>query len=317
MNYRGRVGESKITGSLKGTLRTGFRMIGLILKYRLQVNDRVAPRRLAGLRLVASARPPCCRTSSTIDNYFVQDDFGVVQLLAGKPAGRISRAGSDVVDGRHLGLSCRTKSVRSRRCRISSPRSAARPRRSRITSLNIALHAANGLLVFAIGRRGSPGCVSGSPRWPALDLRAAAGAGRKRRLDHRPRRLDAGVLLHGVVPVRTRAGASAAGGRGTRRLSFCSSSRCSASRPRSRWCATLVAYDVLVKGERKGLRPTRGRVRAVRRLDARLPCAAPRAVRPGGAREPAQRAKGLGCSSGLPIGTWRGSSSAIRTGRGC
>jgi glycosyltransferase involved in cell wall biosynthesis len=36
VNYRGRVGESKITGSLKGTLRTGFRMIGIILKYRFQ-----------------------------------------------------------------------------------------------------------------------------------------------------------------------------------------------------------------------------------------------------------------------------------------
>jgi glycosyltransferase involved in cell wall biosynthesis len=35
VNYRGRVGESKITGTLKGTLRTGFRMIGLILKYRV------------------------------------------------------------------------------------------------------------------------------------------------------------------------------------------------------------------------------------------------------------------------------------------
>jgi glycosyltransferase involved in cell wall biosynthesis len=34
VNYRGRVGESKITGNLKGTLTTGFRMIGLILKYR-------------------------------------------------------------------------------------------------------------------------------------------------------------------------------------------------------------------------------------------------------------------------------------------
>ena len=34
VNYRGRVGESKITGSLEGTLKTGFRMIGLILKYR-------------------------------------------------------------------------------------------------------------------------------------------------------------------------------------------------------------------------------------------------------------------------------------------
>lgn len=35
VNYRGRVGESKITGSLGGTLRTGFRMIAIILKYRL------------------------------------------------------------------------------------------------------------------------------------------------------------------------------------------------------------------------------------------------------------------------------------------
>jgi len=35
VNYRGRVGESKITGNLKGTLGTGFRMISLILRYRL------------------------------------------------------------------------------------------------------------------------------------------------------------------------------------------------------------------------------------------------------------------------------------------
>ena len=34
VNYRGRVGESKITGSLSGTLRTGFRMIGIIVKNR-------------------------------------------------------------------------------------------------------------------------------------------------------------------------------------------------------------------------------------------------------------------------------------------
>ena len=34
VNYRGRVGESKITGNLKGTLITGFNMIGLILRYR-------------------------------------------------------------------------------------------------------------------------------------------------------------------------------------------------------------------------------------------------------------------------------------------
>ncbi len=35
VNYRGRVGESKITGNLRGTLRTGFSMIALILRHRL------------------------------------------------------------------------------------------------------------------------------------------------------------------------------------------------------------------------------------------------------------------------------------------
>ena len=40
VNYRGRVGESKITGNLKGTLRTGFRMIGLIIKYRFSGRGR-------------------------------------------------------------------------------------------------------------------------------------------------------------------------------------------------------------------------------------------------------------------------------------
>lgn len=34
VNYRGRVGESKITGHWKGTLRTGLAMIGIILKNR-------------------------------------------------------------------------------------------------------------------------------------------------------------------------------------------------------------------------------------------------------------------------------------------
>ena len=35
VNYRGRVGKSKITGSFKGALKTGMRMIGLILRLRL------------------------------------------------------------------------------------------------------------------------------------------------------------------------------------------------------------------------------------------------------------------------------------------
>jgi hypothetical protein len=34
VNYRGRVGESKITGTLKGTMTTGARMIALVFRYR-------------------------------------------------------------------------------------------------------------------------------------------------------------------------------------------------------------------------------------------------------------------------------------------
>jgi glycosyltransferase involved in cell wall biosynthesis len=36
VNYRGRVGESKITGNMKGTLSTGFNMISLILRYKFK-----------------------------------------------------------------------------------------------------------------------------------------------------------------------------------------------------------------------------------------------------------------------------------------
>jgi len=35
VNYRGRVGQSKITGTLKGALVTGVRMVGLVFRYRL------------------------------------------------------------------------------------------------------------------------------------------------------------------------------------------------------------------------------------------------------------------------------------------
>lgn len=40
VNYRGRLGQSKITGSFKTTLRVGFNMIGLILAYRLRTMSR-------------------------------------------------------------------------------------------------------------------------------------------------------------------------------------------------------------------------------------------------------------------------------------
>jgi hypothetical protein len=36
VNYRGRIGESKITGTFKGAFKTGMNMIGLILSYRIK-----------------------------------------------------------------------------------------------------------------------------------------------------------------------------------------------------------------------------------------------------------------------------------------
>jgi len=46
VNYRGRLGESKITGSFKTTLRVGFNMISLILGYRLRTLARPRPARV-------------------------------------------------------------------------------------------------------------------------------------------------------------------------------------------------------------------------------------------------------------------------------
>lgn len=40
VNYRGRVGSSKITGSLKGTLKTGLNMLWLIIRYRFRSLER-------------------------------------------------------------------------------------------------------------------------------------------------------------------------------------------------------------------------------------------------------------------------------------
>ena len=46
VNYRGRLGESKITGSFKTTLRVGFNMISLILAYRLRTLAQRRPVRV-------------------------------------------------------------------------------------------------------------------------------------------------------------------------------------------------------------------------------------------------------------------------------
>lgn len=44
VNYRGRIGESKITGNIKGILSTGFRMIGLMLSRKFRPSLRNAPK---------------------------------------------------------------------------------------------------------------------------------------------------------------------------------------------------------------------------------------------------------------------------------
>ncbi len=46
VNYRGRLGESKITGSVPTALRVGFRMIRLILGYRLRTLRQPRPVRV-------------------------------------------------------------------------------------------------------------------------------------------------------------------------------------------------------------------------------------------------------------------------------
>jgi glycosyltransferase involved in cell wall biosynthesis len=52
VNYRGRLGESKITGSFKTTLQVGWRMISLILGYRVRTLARPRP-----VRVQRSAEP--------------------------------------------------------------------------------------------------------------------------------------------------------------------------------------------------------------------------------------------------------------------
>ena len=128
------------------------------------------------------------------------------------------------------------------------------------------------------------------PRSPALRVRAAADADRVGGLDHRTRRLDAGVLLPGVVPAlrplarrrpapRLRlVGGVVRGGAALEAEHRDRSAR--AWWPTTCSCAAQpAATDVGVAAA----------LPAVRRADRRLPGAALRAVRRGRPREHAQR----------------------------
>lgn len=87
---------------------------------------------------------------STVNNYFVRDDFGVVQLLASKPAGYFPRwfvsSWMDEIWG-HVPDEVRPFPAVS--YQLTALGGAASPFLHHV--LNIALHAATGLLVFAMG----------------------------------------------------------------------------------------------------------------------------------------------------------------------
>ena len=132
VNYRGRVGESKITGSLKGTLTDRFQDD----RPHPQVPIRMTLRRDTGAgpaRWAAAALVVCLAAvlpyAPTLNNYFVRDDFGVVELLSTKPAGTF-RSGSTSPGRIGSGETSPTKCGRSWRCPTRSRHLAARRRRS-------------------------------------------------------------------------------------------------------------------------------------------------------------------------------------------
>ena len=129
VNYRGRVGESKITGNLKGTLRTGFRMIGIIIKYRFSGGaDR---ERSAGSRARRRARRrrwlPWAIVALAAILPYLRHARRLLRprrlrrraAARAEAAGRTFRAGSRAPGWTRSGATCRTRSGRFRRCRIS------------------------------------------------------------------------------------------------------------------------------------------------------------------------------------------------------
>ena len=112
---------------------------------------------------------------STIDNYFAQDDFGVVQLLAGKPASYFPRWFTTTwMDDIWGFIPDEIRPFPAVTYQFTALWGAASPVANHV--VNIAFHVANGLLVFAVAR------VVDRPEPRARDvrgarLRAAAGSG--------------------------------------------------------------------------------------------------------------------------------------------
>ena len=103
---------------------------------------------LAALAVCAAATLPYL---STIHHYFVQDDFGVVQLLASKPAGYFPRWFTTTwMDGIWGFVPDEIRPFPAVSYQIAAWWGAGSPVANHI--INIAFHAANGLLVIAVAR---------------------------------------------------------------------------------------------------------------------------------------------------------------------
>ncbi len=88
---------------------------------------------------------------STIDNYFAQDDFGVVQLLAGKPASYFPRWFTTTwMDDIWGFIPDEIRPFPAVTYQFTALWGAGSPIANHV--VNIAFHVANGLLVFAVAR---------------------------------------------------------------------------------------------------------------------------------------------------------------------
>ena len=195
-----------------------------------------------------------------ISDYFLQDDFGVVQLFARRPWTMFPRW--FVMPWTENIWGYTPDEIRpfvALTYQLTGKWNPARPELHHI--FNIAMHVANALLVMAIARVshrsvGRGGCLRRDC------LFGPARAGRERGLDHRPRRLDADVLLPGDLSRLRALAARSSMDRTTRLLSRCSSSRCSANRTRSRWrrrsLSTTSSFSIANSGVQSRVRFLRG-----------------------------------------------------------
>jgi hypothetical protein len=107
--------------------------------------------KLASLAMLAICLAATLPYLSTIDNYFAQDDFGVVQLLAGKPASYFPHWFTTTwMDGIWGFIPDEIRPFPAVTYQFTALWGAGSPVANHV--VNIAFHVANGLLVFAVAR---------------------------------------------------------------------------------------------------------------------------------------------------------------------